>query len=199
MQRQRLCRLRSFFMNEAVLDAEKSALRAQALVARAALVAPGAGEALAGHVLAAVPAMPIAIAGYWPMGEEIDTRPALHALHAAGHRVLLPVTPRRGLPLSFRPWRPGCAMEAGRFGTQHPAAAETAAPDWLLIPLLAFDSHGNRLGYGGGYYDRTLAAMPGAFRLGVAYAGQQVGMVPSGATDMPLHAIATEQGLLRLG
>lgn len=198
MQCQRLCRLRSVLVTDAMLDAEKAALRARALVARAALAAPGAGEALAGHVLAAVPAGPIAIAGYWPMGEEIDTRPSLHALHAAGHRVLLPVTPRRGLPLGFRPWRPGCAMEAGRFGTSHPAAGEAAAPDWLLIPLLAFDSRGNRLGYGGGFYDRTLAATPGAFRLGVAYAGQEVPAVPVGHNDIPLHAIATEQGLLRV-
>ncbi len=196
MQRQRLCRLRSFAMNDPVLDAEKSALRARAMAARAGLTAPGAGEALARHVLALAPARPTAIAGFWPMGEEIDTRPALHALHEAGHRILLPVTPRRGVPLSFRPWQPGCAMEAGRFGTSHPATAQTATPEWLLIPLLAFDGAGNRLGYGGGFYDRTLALLPGAYRLGVAYAAQQVPAVPVGPTDMALHAIATEAGLI---
>jgi 5-formyltetrahydrofolate cyclo-ligase len=185
-------------MTEVALMAEKAALRARALPARAALAQPGAGEALAGHVLAAAPVNPSMIAGFWPMGDEIDTRPSLHALHQAGHRILLPVTPRRGEALSFRPWQPGCAMQAGRFGTQHPATSETATPDWLLIPLLAFDSAGNRLGYGGGYYDRTLAGLPAAFRLGIAYAAQLVPAVPVGATDIGLHAIATEAGLFRV-
>ncbi len=185
-------------MSDDALRAEKSALRAQALAARAALIAPGAPEALARHVLAAAPPPETTIAGFWPMGEEMDARPLLHALHARGHRILLPVTPRRGMPLSFRPWQPGIAMLPGRFGTQHPEASEEATPDWLLIPLLAFDAAGNRLGYGGGFYDRTLALMPAAHRLGIAYAAQQVPRVPVGPTDIPLHAIATEAGLLRV-
>lgn len=198
MQRQRLCRLRSFFMNEAALLAEKAAMRAASSAARAGLALPGAGAALARHVLAAAPPRPTVVAGFWPLGEEIDTRPSLHALHAAGHRVLLPVTPPRGQPLSFRPWQPGCAMVAGRFGTAHPATPETVTPGWLLVPLLAFDDRGHRLGYGGGYYDRTLPGLPHAFRLGIAYAAQRVPAVPVGPTDMPLHAIATEEGLLRV-
>ena len=184
-------------MSDDGLVAAKSALRDHVLAARAALINPGAPEALARHVLAAAPPPATTIAGFWPMGDEIDTRPLLHALHARGHAVLLPVTPRRGLALGFRRWHPGCAMQPGRFGTHHPATEESATPDWLLVPLLAFDARGHRLGYGGGYYDRTLAALPGAFRLGVAYAGQQVARVPAGPYDMPLHAVATEAGLLR--
>ena len=198
MQRQRPCWPRSPRVSEAALVAEKTALRARALAARAALALPGAGEALAVHVLAASPPQPSIIAGFWPIGGEIDTRPSLHALHQAGHSILLPVTPRRGEALTFRPWQPGCAMQPGRFGTQHPATSDTATPDWLLIPLLAFDAHGHRLGYGGGYYDRTLAGLPGAFRLGIGYAAQRVPAVPVGATDIPLHAIATEAGLFRV-
>jgi 5-formyltetrahydrofolate cyclo-ligase len=185
-------------MSDDALAARKAELRSLALAARAGMASPGAAEALAGHILAAMPSTASVVAGFWPMGDEIDIRPALHALHAASHRVLLPVTPRRGLPLSFRPWHPGCAMVAGRFGTRHPAGEHSAVPDCLLVPLLAFDSRRHRLGYGGGYYDRTLALLPQAHRLGVAYAAQQVPEVPVGPTDVPLHAIATERGLLRV-
>ena len=86
-------------------------------------------------------------------------------------------------------------MRPGRFGTQFPDT-ELLEPDFLLIPLLAFDAHGNRLGYGGGYYDRTIEALPGAFRLGCAYACQQIKSVPTEPTDQPLHAIATDQALV---
>jgi len=176
----------------------KAAMRVAALARRAGLARPEAGQALAAHVLEQCPPPPGAVvAGFWPMGDEIDLRPLLHALHTIGHLILLPVTPRRGLPLGFHVWSPGCAMLPGRFGTSHPEAEAPSAPGFVLVPLLAFDARGHRLGYGGGYYDRTLAALPQAFRLGVAYAGQQVPHVPAAPHDIPLHAIATEAGLLR--
>lgn len=186
-----------------VLLAERKAeARGAALARRAALDRAGAGERLAEHVLreAALPPPGTCVAGFWPMGTEIDIRPLLQALEARGHALALPVTPRRGLPLRFRAWRFGAPLAAGPIGTrQPPPEAPEVVPGLLLVPLLAFDRAGRRLGYGGGYYDRTLAALPGAARIGVAFAGQEVPEVPAGPEDVPLPVIATERGLLRCG
>lgn len=177
-------------------EAAKAALRRLVLSRRDP--PPGAAEALAAHVLRDCPPPPGAvIGGFWPMGTEIDIRPLLLALHGRGHLLALPFTPPRGRPLEFRAWAPGDALAPGPMGTSHPAAAERREPDWLLVPLLAFDRRGGRLGYGGGYYDRTLTLMPRAFRLGVACSAQEVEEVPMEPHDIPLHAIATERGLLR--
>jgi 5-formyltetrahydrofolate cyclo-ligase len=132
------------------------------------------------------------------MDGEIDIRPLLTALHARGHAVVLPVTPPRGSALSFREWEPGAALIRERFGTVRTDGKERR-PDWLFVPLLAFDCHGGRLGYGGGYYDRTIAALPGAWRYGCAFAAQEFDSLPSGPYDAPLHAVATELGLRHFG
>lgn len=168
------------------------------LVVRPSFWVASAGEALARNVLEYCrPPIHASVAGFWPMGDEIDIRPLLQALHARGHALALPYTPARGQPLSFRPWRPGANLLSGRFGTSHPEDDKGTTPDFILVPLLAFDAAGNRLGYGGGYYDRTLALLPNAFRLGVAYGAQQVPHVPTDANDIPLHAVATEASVLR--
>ena len=86
-------------------------------------------------------------------------------------------------------------MVAERFGTMR-AAGEVRAPDFLLVPLLAFDRRGFRVGYGAGYYDRTLAGLPGRVRLGVAYADQELDEVPAGPYDARLDAVATERGVI---
>lgn len=132
------------------------------------------------------------------MGTEIDIRPLLAALYDRGNPVVLPVTPKSGEPLTFRRWQPGDAMIPERFGTMRPVGS-AMEPEMLLIPLLAFDRTGGRLGYGGGFYDRTLAALPGRFRLGCAFAAQQVDAVPTGPYDMRLDAVATENGIIRCG
>ena len=174
----------------------KRALRQRALAARATWDAAAAGAAVADSVLREYPPPNGAVvSGFWPIGEELDIRPLLIALHERGHPIVLPVTPKRGNPLTFRLWRPGDALEPERFGTFRPTGEE-AVPDFLLVPLLAFDRRGYRLGYGAGFYDRTLAGLPDHIALGVALAAQEVAEVPAGPTDVPLHAVATEYGIL---
>lgn len=178
------------------LDAVKRAAREQAKAARAGCD-PAVGVNLAWHVLAEYPPPAgTVVSGFWPMGEEIDIRPLLRALHERGHRIALPVTPKRGLPLAFREWAPGMAMVVEKFGTSRPTGVELV-PDFLLVPLLAFDRAGRRLGYGGGFYDRSLAGLPGAIAVGCAYAVQEVDEVPTGPYDFFLRAVATERGVIR--
>lgn len=174
----------------------KAAARAKALAARAGCD-PRLGVALATHVLESglIPAG-VAVSGFWPMDGEIDLRPLLEALHARGHPVLLPQTPPRGNPLIFRHWAPGVEMVRERFGTYRPEG-EVGVPEVLLVPLLAFDSAGRRLGYGGGFYDRTLAGLPGRLAIGCAFAAQELDAVPVDDYDAPLAAIATERGVIR--
>jgi 5-formyltetrahydrofolate cyclo-ligase len=179
------------------LDDRKQALRDSARSRRLGLDPALCGAAMAAHVLRdCPPPVGAVVAGFWPLADEIDPRALLHALLDRGHTVALPVTPPRGQPLTFRRWRAGDPLAPGRFGTMVPAG-EPMAPDVLLIPLLAFDPAGRRLGYGGGYYDRTLAALPGRFRLGCGFAAQQVDEVPIGPYDCPLDAVATELGVVR--
>jgi 5-formyltetrahydrofolate cyclo-ligase len=181
------------------LEAAKREVRQVVLARRRGLDAMAAGRALAGHVLReCAPPLDAVVAGFWPMGEEIDLRPLLHALHERGNRVALPVTPRRGEPLTFRGWQPGDVLVPERFGTMRPIG-DVLVPDMLLIPLLAFDAAGGRLGYGGGFYDRTLPALPNRLRLGCAFAAQQVDAVPVGPYDIRLDAVATESGIIRCG
>jgi 5-formyltetrahydrofolate cyclo-ligase len=176
------------------LVAAKVAARRRA-AARRTNSDPALGALLSEHVLNSIPFPPHAIvAGFWPMGDEIDIRPLLHALHARGHRIALPVTGRRGEPLVFRAWQPDTPLMPGRFGTSHPTGS-TVTPDVLLMPLLAFDRRGNRLGYGGGFYDRTVALLPQAMRIGCAFAAQELDSVPSGPYDQRLHAVVTETGV----
>ena len=158
---------------------------------------PALGAELARHVLADLPPPPgVVVAGFWPLGDEIDIRPLLSILYARGHAVVLPQTPPVGQPLVFRIWQPGAPMVAERFGTMAPDGP-IVQPDWLFIPLLAFDRAGHRLGYGGGFYDRTLAGMADVVTIGCGYAVQELDAVPVGGYDALLHAVATERGIIR--
>jgi 5-formyltetrahydrofolate cyclo-ligase len=177
-----------------VIEAKRAA-RARARSLRAACD-PALGAALTAHVLRqCAPPAGAVVSGFWPMGEEIDIRPLLHALHERSHPIVLPVTPKRGEALSFRVWRPGDVLVREKFGTMRPTGDERV-PTFLLVPLLAFDRSGHRLGYGGGYYDRTLSALRDAFALGCAYAAQEVDELPVAPYDVRLDAVATERGVI---
>jgi 5-formyltetrahydrofolate cyclo-ligase len=141
------------------------------------------------------------ISGYRPIRTEIDPTPLMEALHAAGHRLCVPVILGRGLALKFREWHPDAEMLEGEFGALVPASGDWLEPRLLIAPLLAFDTQGWRLGYGGGFYDRSLQGLRAERRtlaVGFAYSAQQVDAVPHDPTDQPLDAVATEHGLMRL-
>ena len=181
----------------ATLRSDKRAMR-QAARARRSQCDPALGVALGERLLAErAPPAGAVVAGVWPLPGEIDLRPLLAMLAARGHAVLLPRTLRRGEPLEFRLWTPGAPLEAGSFGTLHPQGGLPAPPpDVILVPLLAFDRRGGRLGYGAGFYDRTLRLYPRAAAIGCAFAAQEVDAVPMEAHDVRLPAVATERGII---
>jgi 5-formyltetrahydrofolate cyclo-ligase len=186
--------------SDIVLQAAKAAARKVARARRAGLANAAAPARLAEALLAHYAPPPgTIIAGYWPMGDEMDPRPLMLAMASRGHALALPITPPRGQPLAFCAWAPGAALRPGPMGTSEPAGGGALRPDILLVPLLAFDRAGRRLGYGGGYYDRTLAALPGAKAIGIAYAGQEMPEVPAGPQDFRLPLIATEAGVIVCG
>lgn len=141
------------------------------------------------------------IAGYAAIRGEIDIFPALRALARRGHAIALPCIEEPGVPLTFRRYDPDRPLEEGTYGIECPADGEKLIPTLVLVPVLAFDSARQRLGYGGGYYDRTLAdlnrANPAIKAYGIAYAAQQVEALPAEPHDMPLDAIVTENGIIR--
>lgn len=141
--------------------------------------------------------LPSVVSGFWPIKDEVDIRPLMTYLHGEGCRLALPVVQGRGQRLSFRAWRPGDPLEAGEFGTlQPPAACETLEPDVLLVPLLACDAEGWRLGYGGGFYDRTLEDLRKRRKVtavGVGFDLQLVPEVPHGADDQRLDWLLTDR------
>lgn len=174
----------------------KAALRAQALAARAC----GGGDqaALDRHLrVALAPHAGRVLAGYWPMRDEPDPRPAMAAHDGP---VCLPVVPGRAVPLIFRRWQ-GEALDPGPLGTsQPPESLAEITPEVLIVPLVAFDGWLNRLGYGGGYYDRTLELLrqsaPVA-AIGLAWEVQRLPGIPAEPFDQPLDLIVTDAGMLR--
>ncbi|KAG1713615.1 Magnesium transporter MgtE [Nymphon striatum] len=175
----------------------KDAARKAAFAARKA--AHDLGQGHAGHlssVLAGYRGVPLA--GYAQMRTEIDPTPAME--EAAAHGVVcLPVIEAAGQPLMFRNWSPECDMIDGAFGAKIPATGDWITPEILIVPLVAFSRTGGRLGYGGGFYDRTLEklrAVRPTLAIGFAYAAQELDDIPLEATDQPLDLIVTEQGII---
>lgn len=190
------------------IDAAKRALRVEAAARRRAAIAalpPAEAGRRARDALVAAIAVPtgVPVSAFWPLEDEFDPRPLIDHFHAAGHPIGLPVVVRRGEPLVFRRWQPGMALVQGNFRVlTPPPEAPEVTPAVILAPLLAFDRAGYRLGYGGGFYDRTIAKLRAAGRvlvIGVAYAAQEVPAVPRDATDQKLDWIVTENGARRIG
>ena len=178
----------------------KRALRRVMLVRRATLLAKGvdAARAVALNLPLGSAGPPPWVAGYQPMGSELDPGPLMARLAELGARILLPVVAERGGVLAFREAGDpaGHVPDAAGILAPPPGALE-AAPDLILAPLLAFDRAGGRLGYGGGYYDRTIAGLRdgrGVQVVGLAFAGQEVERVPREPHDQVLDAICTEIG-----
>ena len=159
---------------------------------------PARQEAALAHLRAALaPLGRVALSGYLPIRSEIDPRPVM-AAHAGP--VGVPVIEGAGRPLAFRVWTPNCALIPGPFGAMVPEAGAALIPQVLIVPLLAWDARGYRLGYGGGFYDRSLAALRAAgpvSAIGLAYGAQHVDAVPIDAFDQRLDAVVTEEGIRR--
>ena len=140
------------------------------------------------------------VAVYWPLGDELDPMPLLNKLHELGHQTLLPVMLGAGKPLLFRKWESNDSLKTAQFGTYEPCEDKPVLkPDVILAPLLAFDRHGYRLGYGGGFYDRTIENLrqtKSVSVFGVAYAAQEMNRVVRGPFDQPLDAVITELGVI---
>ncbi len=192
-------------MDEVAARARKEELRAEAKAKRGR-IAPADAEAAAlavrDRVLGSgfVPDGAV-VSGFWPIGDEFDPRPLMEALAAKGHPLCLPVVVGRGRPLAFRAWAPGEPLERAGFGLSVPRwDAPPAIPRFLIVPLLAFDRRGYRVGYGAGYFDRTIAELRAHARalcaVGVGFALQEVPEVPALAHDQRLDAVATEAYLI---
>jgi 5-formyltetrahydrofolate cyclo-ligase len=142
------------------------------------------------------------IAGYWPIQSEINPFPLLQIFEARGYALALPclVAEGEGFRMIFRRFSLGDDLVSGPFDIHQPADdADEIAPDVVLLPLLAFDEQGGRLGYGGGYYDRVLARLRGQKDVkgyGVAFSGQQLAEIPFEVHDQPLDGIFTDQGVI---
>lgn len=145
------------------------------------------------------------IAGYWPIHDEFDCRDLLLKLERCGYQLALPVVVGPGLPLAFRSWSFDGPLKDGPFGTRQPAGVNAEViPDVVLAPMLAFDAAGARLGYGGGYYDRSFASLRAHHRqnviaIGLGFAAQEVSKIMCGEHDQRLDAVLTEAGFRKFG
>jgi 5-formyltetrahydrofolate cyclo-ligase len=176
----------------------KAAARKAAFARRKAAFAAtqGAGAGLLSGVLAGYRGVPLA--GYMPIRTEIDPLPAM-AEAAAHGPVGVPVIEGEGRPLKFSRWEPDGALRDGPFGAKVPELDDFFEPEILIVPLVAFDRAGGRLGYGGGFYDRTLELLRGkraTLAIGFAFAAQEAEGLPLEPTDQPLDMVVTENEVI---
>ncbi len=188
-----------------VFSPSKSVIRQQALEGRAdthKALGGSAAQAILDHFLADVPRTSGAsVAGYFPIRSEADPVPLMAELATLGHTCALPRVMTSESPLRFFRWAPGSETEEGAFGTRVPLKkSEEILPDILLVPLVAFDLVGGRLGYGGGFYDRTLRGLRAkrtCVAVGIAYSAQERDSLPHDVYDEPLDWVVTEKGSRR--
>ena len=181
------------------LELEKATLRAAARVCRqsAAGSVADAGRRVAKNLFDSVAfEAGTPVSGYWPIKSELDIKPSLQRLAEDGHPIGLPIIVAKGEPLIFRRWRPGDRLADAGFGTREPVQNQPrVTPRLLLVPLLSFDRAGYRLGYGGGFYDRTISGLRAkqtTLAVGVAFSAQEVPKVPRDRFDQRLDWIVTE-------
>jgi len=184
----------------------KRRMRARALETRKVAASAAAGGSVAEMFFSGFGAYldaathPV-VSGFWPMGDEIDIRPLMGDLSRQNISCALPVVAGRDQPLIFRRWRPGDDLVAGPFGTSEPRSdALELIPTLVLTPLLAFDQTGGRLGYGSGFYDRSLAGLKrnrSVQAVGIAYDAQEIDAVPMGDADQRLDWVVTESRIIQ--
>jgi 5-formyltetrahydrofolate cyclo-ligase len=180
--------------------AEKAILRREATARRDAL--PAAERQQAAEAIAARP-FPVAVpsgaivSGFMPLKSEINPLPLMRKLAEAGAQLALPAVAGKGQPLIMRAWAFGAPLASGVWGIREPMAdAPAVDPDVLIVPLLAFDRRGDRLGYGAGYYDMTLTALRArkpVVAVGIGYAAQEVDRVPTTPRDARLDLVLTDR------
>ena len=176
---------------------DKTEARKTAFAARKLAFAAGQGQAAALLADLLADYGPKPLAGYMAMRTEIDPSVAMAAHQGP---VGVPVIMGAGQPLKFREWTPGCALIEGEFGAKIPAEGAWIEPEILIVPMVAWDRRGFRLGYGGGFYDRTLEGLRAkrpTIAIGFAFAAQELAEVPVEPVDQPLDALVTETGVIR--
>jgi 5-formyltetrahydrofolate cyclo-ligase len=188
------------------ISQQKAELRAAAITRRDALP-PHARKAAAEAIAARPFPLPLApgtiVSGFMPLKSEISPLPLMRKLAAQGARLALPAIAGRGRPLSMRQWAIGEPLDRGQWGIREPKPEAAAVdPDVLLVPLLAFDRAGHRIGYGAGYYDMTIAQIrarkPAACAIGIAFAAQEIACVPATPRDARLDLVLTEREVIDL-
>jgi len=182
---------------------DKPALRAQALARRDAMPAAERAQAVEAVTQRGFPVAigaGLIVSGYSPMKSEFNPVPLMRKATDSGATLALPVTPKRGNPLIMRAWAFGDEMAEGVWGIREPKSdAPEVFPDIMLVPLAAFDRNGQRIGYGAGYYDRTITrirAMKPVLTIGLAFAVQEVAKVPATEHDARLDLILTEREII---
>jgi 5-formyltetrahydrofolate cyclo-ligase len=189
-------------MSDAI-QIQKEQVRREALARRDAVlpeVRRTAAEAIAARKFPLAIAPGAIVCGFMPLKSEINPLPLMKTLSAAGARLALPAIAGRGQPLIMRAWEFGALLDRGQWGIREPKPeAAEVEPDILLVPLLAFDRAGYRVGYGAGYYDMTinrLRSLKSVTAVGIAFAAQEVSTVPTTPRDARLDLVLTEREVI---